>query len=46
MLKDFISSTFQVDEIMFLEALQMSPGAQGAIHGAISEILLKEFLEK
>lgn len=45
MLKDFISSTFQVDEIMFLEALQMSPGAQGAIHGAISEILLKEFLE-
>lgn len=36
---------FGVDERTFLEALKASPSAQGYIAGAISEVLLKEYLE-
>lgn len=36
---------FGVDERVFFEALKSSPSAQGYIAGAISEVLLKEYLE-
>jgi hypothetical protein len=36
---------FGVDESVFLEALKLSPSAQGYIAGAISEVLLKDHLE-
>lgn len=36
---------FGVDERVFLEALRLSPSAQGYIMGAISEVLLKKYLQ-
>ena len=43
-LKDFISNQFGVKEDIFLEALTLSPSSQGYIMGAISEILLRNYL--
>lgn len=44
-LKDFIKNKFGISDNVFLEALKLSPGSVGAIAGAISEILLKNYLE-
>lgn len=44
-LKNYIDLTFGVSEIVFQNALELSPGSQGSISGAISEILLKRHLE-
>jgi len=43
--KKFVMEHFGVDEETYLEALKMSPSAQGYILGSISEILLKRYLE-
>ena len=40
-LQDFISKQFGVDEQLFLQALLVSPSAQGYILGAISEFFLR-----
>lgn len=45
-LKDYILKNFGVDENLFQEALTLNPGSKGYILGAISELLLKEYLEK
>ena len=45
-LKDYILKNFGVDEKLFQEALILNPGSKGYISGAISELLLKEYLEK
>ena len=45
MIDEFIHKHFGVDEKTFLEILKASPSAQGYISGAISEVLLKEYLE-
>lgn len=44
-LSRFIDLTFGVSELVFQSALEMSPGSQGSIAGAVSEILLKQLLE-
>jgi len=41
----YVDQTFGVSESVFQSALEMSPGSQGSIAGAISEILLKRLLE-
>jgi len=46
MINEDILKHFGVDERVFLEALKSSPSAQGYIAGAISEVLLKEYLEE
>lgn len=46
MVSEKILKHFGVTERVFLEALKLSPNAQGYISGAISEVLLKEHLEK
>jgi hypothetical protein len=38
-IRQFIVDVFGVDMDIFVKALKMSPGSQGAIHGAISELL-------
>ena len=43
--KIFIETRFGVSEEVFLQALQSSPSANGYIAGAISELLLKQYLE-
>lgn len=45
MINEDILKHFGVDERVFLEALKASPSAQGYIAGAISEVLLKDYLE-
>ena len=44
-LRDFINEQFKIDGDSFLEALKMSPNAQGYVIGAITELLLKRHLE-
>ena len=44
MAEDFITKHFGVDEKTFFEAIELSPSAQGYIAGAISEVLLKDYL--
>jgi len=44
-LKDYIEKHFGVSEEVFQNALALSPGSKGYIFGAISELLLKEYLE-
>jgi len=44
-LPKYIDLTFGVSELVFQNALEMSPGSQGSIAGAVSEILLKRLLE-
>jgi len=45
-LDDYIIDVFGVKPEIFQNALELSPGSQGAISGAISEILLKNHLEQ
>ena len=42
---DYIKRRFGVDEQKFVEAMKMSPGAEGYIHGSLSELLFKDFIE-
>ncbi|TAE00526.1 MAG: hypothetical protein EAZ97_05600 [Bacteroidetes bacterium] len=44
-LKSFIEVRFGVTTEVFLQALRSSPSANGYITGAISELLLKNYLE-
>lgn len=44
-LDNYVHSNFGSDIDTFIEALDLSPGAKGYIHGAISELLLKKHLE-
>jgi hypothetical protein len=44
-LVSYVQKTFGVSETVFQNALELSPGSQGSISGAISEILLKRHLE-
>lgn len=44
-LKDYIEKHFGVNEKIFQNALALSPGSKGYIFGAISELLLKQYLE-
>lgn len=41
----FVTKTFKTTIEIFLEALKMSPNAQGYVSGSISELLLKKELE-
>ena len=45
-LDDYIKAVFGVEPDIFQSSLELSPGSQGAISGAISEILLKNQLER
>jgi hypothetical protein len=44
-IKEFIEKRFGVTTNVFLQALRSSPSANGYIMGAISELLLKQYLE-
>ncbi len=44
-LSHFVETTFGVSDDLFQAALELSPGSQGSIAGAISEILLLKHLE-
>lgn len=44
--KQYIKENFGVEPEIFFDAIKLSPSSQGYIHGAISEILLKKYLEK
>ncbi len=44
-LRQFVSDTFKVELDVFLEALGMSPNAQGYVSGAVSELLLMQKLQ-
>lgn len=43
-LKNYIENKFGIDDNKFLEVLKMSPGAEGYLHGSISELLFKDFM--
>lgn len=43
---NWINDNFQVSSKIFIKALKMSPSAQGYIHGAISELMLVQYLMK
>jgi len=45
-IKNFINKLFNVKIETFFAAIRLSPNAQGYIGGAITELLLKEELEK
>ena len=44
-LENFVTRTFKTTIEIFLEALKMSPNAQGYVNGSITELLLKQHLE-
>lgn len=44
-LEAFVTKTFKTTVEIFLEALKMSPNAQGYVSGSITELLLKKKLE-
>jgi hypothetical protein len=41
----FVKEVFKTNLEIFLEALQLSPNAQGYVSGSITELLLKKKLE-
>lgn len=43
--EEWMKSKFNVDVDIIIQALKLSPSAQGYIHGALSEILLIEYLK-
>ncbi|OFX51560.1 MAG: hypothetical protein A2046_15290 [Bacteroidetes bacterium GWA2_30_7] len=45
-LEAFVTNTFKTTLDIFLEALKMSPNAQGYVSGSISELLLKKNLQE
>lgn len=44
-LEAFVAKTFKTTVEIFLEALKMSPNAQGYVNGSITELLLKQHIE-
>lgn len=44
-LENFVSKVFKTTLDIFLEALKLSPNAQGYVSGSITELLLKYHLE-
>lgn len=42
---DYIKRRFGVDEQKFIEVMKMSPGAEGYLHGSLSELLFKDYIE-
>ncbi|MBI4646539.1 MAG: hypothetical protein HY738_08090 [Bacteroidia bacterium] len=44
-LEKFISEVFKTTVEIFLEALKLSPNAQGYVSGSITELLLKKKIE-
>lgn len=44
-LADFVQRVFKTNLEIFLEALKLSPNAQGYVSGSITELLLKKELE-
>lgn len=44
-LQQFVRKTFKTTVRVFLDALKLSPNAQGYVRGSVSELLLKEKLE-
>lgn len=44
-LEAFVAKTFKTTLEIFLEAIRMSPNAQGYVNGSITELLLKQHLE-
>ena len=44
-LEAFVTKTFKTTLEIFLEAIRMSPNAQGYVNGSITELLLKQHLE-
>jgi len=44
-LEDFVTKVFKTTLDVFLEALKLSPNAQGYVSGSITELLLKNHLE-
>ena len=44
-LEAFVAKTFKTTLEIFLEAIRMSPNAQGYVNGSITELLLKHHLE-
>lgn len=45
-IKTFVENVFKTTLELFLEALQLSPNAQGYVSGSITELLLKKKLEE
>ena len=45
-LETFVKNVFKTTLDIFLEALKLSPNAQGYVSGSITELLLKKHLEK
>ena len=45
-LENFVTKTFKTTLDVFLDAIKMSPNAQGYVNGSITELLLKQHLEK
>lgn len=45
-LKKFVTKTFKTTLEIFLAALKMSPNAQGYVNGSVTELLLKQHLER
>ena len=44
-IEQYINRKFGVDSDKFVEVMKMSPGAEGYIHGSLSELLFKGFIE-
>ena len=44
-LENFVTKVFKTTLDVFLDALKLSPNAQGYVSGSISELLLKRYLE-
>lgn len=45
-LKEFVRTTFKTTLRVFLDALKLSPNAQGYVRGSVTELLLKEKIEQ
>ena len=44
-LEQFVKQTFKTTVAIFLEALRLSPNAQGYVSGSVTELLLKQHIE-
>ena len=45
-LERFVKNTFKTTVAIFLEALKLSPNAQGYVSGSVTELLLKQHIEE
>ncbi|MDR1925780.1 MAG: hypothetical protein LBQ66_15545 [Planctomycetaceae bacterium] len=45
-LEQFVKTTFKTTVAIFLDALRLSPNAQGYVSGSVTELLLKQHIEK